>query len=387
MAHFVFVVPPFAGHTLPTISVGKRLIDFGHRVTWVGYSEPLKALLPGSLERCYLDGDDLNADIELLRSRFYGVRGFEGLKLLWEDALVPLARQMYPLLHEVVERLRPDVVISDQQTLAGAMVANSLGLKWATSATTPADRVVSLRPFPKILDWSERLIHDLFVEHGLEPGLVPEDSPDLVLSYYSRLFIGPDYNYPEQYRFTGPSTDKREEQDDFPWESLDDRPCVLVSLGSLNAERGRDFFQRVIEAFDDAFYQVVIIAPGSLMEFPQHFIVRPWVPMLKLLKKTDVLITHAGTNSVCEAIMECVPMVTIPILDAQPIVAQRVADTGCGVRLSFKRSKAGDIRNMVDQLANNADFNANLVEMKQSFTQAGGSMRAARLLEDLLENS
>ncbi len=386
MAHFVFVVPPFAGHILPTISVGKRLIEFGHQVTWIGFSEPLEALLPASLDRCYLDSNDIGAEIGLLRSRFYGVRGFEGLKLLWENTLGPLARQMYPLLREVVERLRPDVLISDQQTLAGAMVANSLSLKWATSATTPADRVVSLQPFPKILEWSERLIHDLFTEYGLESGPVPEDSPDLVLSYYSSMFIGPGFHYPEQYQFVGPSIDQREEQDDFPWESLDDRPCVLVSLGSLNAERGCDFFRRVIDAFNDTFYQVVVIAPPSLMQFPQHFIVCPWVPMLKLLKKTDVLITHAGTNSVCEAIMAGVPMVTVPILDAQPIVAQRVVETGCGVRLSFKRARVDDIRKMADQLVNNADYHANLEEMKQSFTHAGGSQRAARLLENLLEN-
>src|SRR5262245_56525310 len=71
--------------------------------------------------------------------RLPDVRGPGALKFLWERFLGPLAEEMAPGVQEAVWRFRPDVLIADQQTIAGGLVAEWLGLRWATSATTSAE--------------------------------------------------------------------------------------------------------------------------------------------------------------------------------------------------------------------------------------------------------
>ncbi|MDE0892701.1 MAG: glycosyltransferase, partial [Planctomycetota bacterium] len=46
MARFLFVVPPMAGHTNPTLGVAAELRDRGHEVAWCGYAALLDELLP-----------------------------------------------------------------------------------------------------------------------------------------------------------------------------------------------------------------------------------------------------------------------------------------------------------------------------------------------------
>jgi len=46
---------------------------------------------------------------------------------------------------------------------------------------------------------------------------------------------------------------------------------------------------------------------------------------LELLKQTSVCITHAGLNTVLEALTQDVPQVAIPVTNDQPGVAARIA--------------------------------------------------------------
>jgi len=41
MASFLFVVPPFVGHTVATISIGHELVTRGHKVTWLALGNNL----------------------------------------------------------------------------------------------------------------------------------------------------------------------------------------------------------------------------------------------------------------------------------------------------------------------------------------------------------
>lgn len=46
MKRFLFVVPPFAGHVYPTISVARKLAAEGHQVAWAGHAKAICDLLP-----------------------------------------------------------------------------------------------------------------------------------------------------------------------------------------------------------------------------------------------------------------------------------------------------------------------------------------------------
>src|SRR5512141_2940884 len=126
MARFAFVVPPLVGHTNPTISVGRELTRRGHEVSWIGYAEVLGRLLPGDARIEALPAQASAADLATVLERARTVRLFDGLKVLYQDFLVPLAHAMLPGVQAAVERLRPDVLIVDRQAIAGSLVARRL---------------------------------------------------------------------------------------------------------------------------------------------------------------------------------------------------------------------------------------------------------------------
>ena len=91
---FLFVLPPFAGHVMPAVSVGNELIDRGYEVAWATY--PLvEGLLPQAGRR-YLFTTAMQGD-DLLRAReASGGRWMAGFKAFWTDVMVPVNREMLP---------------------------------------------------------------------------------------------------------------------------------------------------------------------------------------------------------------------------------------------------------------------------------------------------
>ena len=388
MARFLFVVPPMTGHTNPTLAVAAELALRGHEPAWCGYEALLSQLLPEDARRFGLDGDLPENFLEEIAERARTVRGLPGLKFLWEEVLIPLARDMTPGVERVLEEFQPDVLISDQQAFAGAFAARRAGLPWATSATTSADRRISLTNIPKVLDWAEERLTELQRELGLDPVLEPENSPYRVLVFSTPALCGEISHHDERYAYVGPSLTPRPDTTPFPYEELLDVPRVFASLGTLNAERGQRFYSALSEALgDDAetpAMQVVCVAPAEFGPFPNNFLVRPRVPQLELLPKMDAVICHGGHNTTTEALSHALPIVVCPIKDDQPVVAQQIADSGCGLRLSFTRPRPAHLAEAIDRVLNEASFKEAATTICESFKAAGGPARAADHLEALL---
>jgi hypothetical protein len=77
-------------------------------------------------------------------------------------------------------------------------------------------------------------------------------SDDLVIGFTTEALVGPVEAFPPQFVLVGPSMEGRPEPVDFPWDWLDpDRPGVLVSLGTVNADAGARFYATVVEALGD----------------------------------------------------------------------------------------------------------------------------------------
>jgi len=388
MARFLFVVPPMAGHTNPTLGVAAELRDRGHEVAWCGYAALLDELLPDDAERFGLDGDLPAGQLDDLAERARTVRGLAGLKFLWEEVLLPLAREMTPGVERVVKDFQPDVIISDQQALAGAFAARRSGLPWATSATTSADRRTSLGDLPKVLAWTEERLTALQRELHLDPIHEPENSPSRVLVFSTPALCGVIPHHDDRYAYVGPSLTPRPSTVSFPHEELLNAPRVLASLGTLNAERGQHFFAALAEALGDdsasPALQVICVAPEDLGPFPKNFIVRHRVPQLELLSKVDAVICHGGHNTTTEALSNGLPLIVCPIKDDQPVIAQQVADSGAGLRLSFTRPRAAQLQESVERVLNEPSFREAAEHIRASFEKAGGPARAADHLEDLI---
>jgi MGT family glycosyltransferase len=372
---FLFVVPPLVGHTNPTISVARALESAGHEVAWVAHPGKVRPLLPAGAQLFALPEQVAEAHAREVSERARTARGAAALKFLWEDFLVPLARQMQPGIVDAVDAFRPDVLAVDQQAVAGGLVARRRGLPWATLATTSAGVIDPLAALPAVKQWHRDLIASLERDAGLEPA--GEISPHLVLAFTTQALC--QGTFPAHYKFVGPSISDRPETTPFPFEQLR-RPCVLVSMGTVNAEASGRFYEVAIQALRDE-PQVILVAP--LEQAPPNFLVRAYVPQLALLRHVDAVVCHGGHNTTCEALAHGLPLVIAPIKDDQPIVADQVVAAGAGLRVKFGRVRPDELRDAVARVRTEPQFREAAARIRASFEAAGGAPAAARALEAL----
>ncbi|MFF8785969.1 glycosyltransferase [Streptomyces sp. NPDC015125] len=408
----LFVVPPLAGHVNPTIAVAAELTARGHRVAWAGPAAALAPLLPAGC-LLYPAGDRSGGDgIDVLHGRWRDLRGIAALRFLWADVLLPLARAMLPGVHAAVEAFAPDVLVADQQALAGPLVARRHGLPWATSATTTAEFTRPFDGVPKVGEWVAQRIAALLAECGAPGGWDPRFSPHLVLVFSTPALIGdggpagdgarpqapaaggteavprPERGrYPSHYAFVGPAFGARPSPGDFPWHRLDPgRARVLVSLGTLNREAGARFYPAVLRAADALAdrVQLILAAPADLAgTVPHHVVHQEYVPQLALLPHLDAVLCHGGHNTVCEALAYGLPLVVAPVRDDQPIVAGQVTGAGAGVRVRFGRARADELHQALAAVLDNPAHRRAARRIQASFAEAGGARAAADRLEKL----
>ncbi|MFD5512871.1 glycosyltransferase [Streptomyces sp. NPDC127051] len=395
MSRFLFVMPPLVGHINPAVGVASELVRRGHQVAWVGDIQLIRELAGQQAVIFPCTGPQL-ASGESMRPT--SIRGPEALKFLWEKFLIPLAHATAPSIENAISEFRPDIVVADQQALAGPIISERSGIPWVTSATTSGEFTAPVTGMRKIEAWIDELLHRLCKQLGNPTGTAdPRFSPYLVLAFTTEEFAGPTPRANGQTRFVGPSLAARPPTSGFPWEWLDDtRGFVLITLGTINADAGNRFLGECRQALRQrsGHLQAVIVDPAQSLgqadtsmtagvPTDRDVLVLPRVPQLPLLARARAVICHAGHNTVCETLWHGIPLLVAPIRDDQPIVASQVTDAGAGIRLRFSRATASQIGAALDTILTEPQYRASAQRIQASFHRAGGTGTAASHLEQL----
>ncbi|MET7452191.1 glycosyltransferase [Streptomyces sp. NPDC005574] len=395
MSRFLFVVPPLVGHINPAAGVAAELAARGHEPAWACADPGLVRRLAGADAVVFPCAGPVPGEGEGVRPP--DLRGPEALKFLWERFLVPLAEDMAPGVRTAVDEFRPDAVVADQQALAGGLVAELLGVPWATSATTSAEFTDVLAGMPKVADWLAGLLRTLRTRVGDPSGTAdPRFSPHLVLAFSTPELVGPGARTGRQIHWVGPAVPPRPAPPGFPWDWLDPgRSAVLVTLGTANTDVGARFLTECLTALRARAdrVQAVIADPGGVLGADgrtagdpapgddKDVLVLPSVPQLPLLERVDAVVCHAGHNTVCEALWHGVPLVVAPIRDDQPVVAGQVTGAGAGVRVRFGRVTAAGLGAAIDTVLHEPGPRAAAGRIRTAFRAAGGTRAAATRLE------
>lgn len=393
MAKFVFIVPPLTGHINPTLSMGAVLLQRGHQVGWITLDPDLALKLPERGELLlikYNESDQEKQDsekyLDIITKKI--VYGIDSIKFLYEEVLIPLNRHSYEGIVSWLEKYKPDLVITDHQMFAGAIAAVNHKIPYATSVTAPA-AIKIMDELPKVHEWEVNQIVALQKELGIDKSTSIACSGILTMVLTSKEFFG-ELELPASYHFVGPVINRKPVHAYFDWDLLqkNNRPKILVSIGTtFDHEHKKNFFAKVIEAFETENVTVVVVSDPSLFDlWPENFIVQRMVPQLELLPHLDAVVCHGGHNTVCETLMNGLPMVVIPIAYDQSHVAGRVVRVGAGLRLNFNRFKARHLQETVQQILQDAAFKTAAEEIKASFIAAGGTEAAATLLEQFSVN-
>jgi MGT family glycosyltransferase len=130
----------------------------------------------------------------------------------------------------------------------------------------------------------------------------------------------------------------------------------------------------------------VIVSKGPLGEqirLHDNMCGQDYLPQPAILPQVDLVITHGGNNTTCEAFHHGKPMVVLPIFWDQYDNAQRVHETGLGIRLETYACEAEELTGAIDRLLADDALRMRLGAMSERLQRSSGTERAADLIERL----
>jgi MGT family glycosyltransferase len=277
----------------------------------------------------------------------------------WQ-ALIDGARYCEPQLREIVERQRPDVIVED----------NVVGFPALVTAGRPFVRIVSCNPLevrgPDIpppysgLPWDDRSEWDAFREEyerthrptweAFDAWVREQEAAGLpYLEFIHTSDVLNLYVYPEVVDYVGrrpldatwlrlDSSVRQTDGDPELPALITERPegsaLIYLSLGSLgSADVG--LMRRLVELLSRTPHRYIVSKGPQHAEYElaDNMWGAEFLPQTKLIPLVDLVITHGGNNTTTEAFHFGVPMVVLPLFWDQYDNAQRVEETGFGVRL------------------------------------------------------
>ena len=125
----------------------------------------------------------------------------------------------------------------------------------------------------------------------------------------------------------------------------------------------------------------------GLHPLPPNVRVERWLSHEDFLPRCAALVTTGGAATVLASLKAGVPLVVVPTFWDKSDNAQRVVESGAGLRISPKQCTPDRIREAVMRLLNEPSFRENARRIAQRFAEAQGPPRAAELLEGLARSS
>jgi len=309
-----------------------------------------------------------------------------------------------------------DAVLVDEADFAGN-VADYVGLPWISiallppllpderfppfwfgwSAGTDALRLLRNRLAIRLLLRMARPIFKDVNEQRSAWGLRPYQTPEDALSPLAQITQLPESlefeisgAKPAGLYYTGPFVHAEQRPAvAFPWERLDGRPLIYASLGTFQ-NGSAAIFRVIAEACAGLDAQLLIslgggLDPAKLGKLAGDPLVVRFAPQLEVVKKSALVITHAGINTVLESLSEGVPLVAVPLGNDQPGVAARLRARGAGVVVSRHRLNPVRLRRAVRLVLQDCRYREAAQELQRSIQQINGPSRAAELIEQVLK--
>ena len=415
-----FPEPGAWGPTNNCVAIANVLLDRGHRIVFVvdesfegvlvakGFEERMMRMAPPE-ENADPTADPWAEFIRVTAPEFRKptISQIETVtKPIWE-ALVAGEQYSHERVMDIWDDVRPDVVVTDNVTgypaveLAGApwvrfVSANPLEMR---DADLPP--VLSGLPVADRSAWSafraeyHRQHEDLLREHNdfrasVNVAPCPPDEFN-THSPWCNLYLFPeaaDYDRAEplgptwhRLQSTVRTTDASFDMDEH---LPGDGKIVYLSLGSLGC-MDVGLMQRLIDALAATEYRV-IVSMGPLkdqMTLGPNMFGDQFLPQPSILPQCDLLITHGGNNTVCEGFHFGLPMIGLPLFWDQYDNAQRLDETGYGVRLPTYDWTDEELADAVNRLLADDDLTARMATVAAAVQAEPGRVKGADLIERL----
>jgi MGT family glycosyltransferase len=322
------------------------------------------------------------------------------------QALVDGAKYVDARLTEILGELEPDLVVEDNVVTFPALFAS--GRPWARiDSCNPLEikdpdlpPVFSGLPSEDRSAWPEfwdayRAAHDEmhadFDEFCRERGAPPLPRDDFIhASPTLNLYLYPtevDYPRREPLGPTWHNLQASVRATDPDWRLPEglaegDEPLVYLSLGSLGSA-DVELMRTLVAELAEAPYRFIVSkgAQADEFELTPNMVGAEFLPQTSVLPQVDLVITHGGNNTVTESLFFGKPMVVLPIFWDQHDNAQRLDETGFGIRVDTYAHEPAELRTAIARLLDDGALADRLAQTSRRLRAARGTELAADLIE------
>ena len=420
MAHFAVVAPALYSHFNTLTVLARELLARGHRVTFV-HRPDAAAYVKDERIGFHAVGLDTHpaGSLPAMLARVANPGSPLGLRRVILD-MAASTTMLCRELPAALRRLQVDFLVADQMEAAGGLVAEGTGMPFVSVACAlPVNREPGI-PLPvmpfmyedserafkivegstMVYDWMMRPHERAISAAARQLGLGPRGKLHDCLSPLAQVGqIVPGFDFPRRalpphFHHVGPLHSGAAAPAQTPAElaaelatllppASNTRPFVYASLGTLVSQRF-GLFKRIAQACARQDAQLLVAHCGGLdrsqvraLERIGDTRVRTYVPQLAVLARADAVISHAGANTVLEAVASRTPILALPIAFDHPGAAARVEYAGVGLRASPRFATVAELSRKLRRLLDEPGFRQRMEPLADQIRQAGGAPRAA----------
>jgi zeaxanthin glucosyltransferase len=406
---------PGSGHINPMTALCRALEDRGHSVVMFGIPDVAERVRAAGIEFHEIGAVDYPpGTLKALDDRLGELSGLAAMRFTL-DRVKNTGRMIFRDAPAAVREADVDALLIDEADMSGT-VAEHLGIPFVSIAIVPPMNHDSrLPPFyfgwqpgngwlsrqrnhmaMQLLSRLAKPVSDLVnaqrAEWGLKPFRRIRDalSPIAQVAQLPKALEFESAPRPQNVYLTGPWVNAAQRPAiHFPWDRLDGRPLIYASLGTL--QNGLEpVFSAIARACVDLPVQLVLslgggIEPERLGALAGNPLVVRFAPQLEILKRARVVITHAGINTVLEALSEGVPLVAIPLGNDQPGVAARVEARGAGIVVPRRKLNHLRLRRALQLVLEDPAYQSRAQELGRALREIDGPDMAAEIIERALQ--
>lgn len=419
MAHIAFIAPPLPGHVNPLLALAGALVARGHRATFVQQPDAAALITRPNFDAHAIGFHAIGHASHPPGSLAAWTRGMARLNgpIGLRAMIAETAAQTDMIAREAPDALRAlgvDAVVADQMEPGAGLAAEHLRLPWITTATgLPINREPGVPPpyvaWPhdptergvwkntggyRVSDWLMSGVGDVIAANAVRLGLPTRRradqcfSPRAQIAQAARGVDFPRERLPAGFHYLGPWRDADAAEWTVPYADANDaRPLVFCSLGTLQGSRGQ-IFRNVATAAHALGLRLVIAHGGRLdagvvARLPGDPLVYDFVPQRAVLARCALAVTHAGFNTVLDALSLGVPLVAMPLAFEQPATAARLARAGVA-RIVPKNAGPRQLARAMEAVLGDANYRTKAAVIARDIAAAGGVARAADIVEACL---
>jgi rhamnosyltransferase subunit B len=405
------------GDLHPKIAIALELRNRGHTVIFATqnvYQAKIEAL---GFEFHEIRPHAIDDPAEL--ARIIDVK--KGVEYFIRQWLLPNLRETYTDLMDIAKGA--DFIISGEIVYATRLVAEKLGIRWASSALPPSSFfsaydppvlapftfLAKLRPlgvavnravidFAKSVteSWAEP-IHQLRRELELpelvgNPLIDDKFSPYLVLAMFSPVLAKPQPDWAANTVVTGFTFyDDDQNKAELPaklQQFLDaGEPPIIFTLGSAAVLNPGFFYQESIQATTRLNRRAVLLMGRNPLpkKLPKEIIAIDYAPYSKLFPHACAIVHQGGIGTTAQALQAGCPTLVVPYLGDQPDNAARVKRLGTSRTIVRNQYSASRVAKELSELLKNPSYTAKALEVGQIVRTENGVNVACDAIEQQLE--